>query len=82
MLQLLRPLQPLQQWLDHLLFIQLLFSQNALPEDSFDFLMCRMFHKNIRRYVKVEFASGDGVQFSDFLRAGITLATIYFQFII
>ncbi|KAG4068859.1 hypothetical protein HA402_005007 [Bradysia odoriphaga] len=34
-----------------------------------DFLMCRMFHKNTRHFVKVKFASHNGVRFNDFLRA-------------
>ncbi|XP_037025004.1 uncharacterized protein LOC119066561 [Bradysia coprophila] len=34
-----------------------------------DFLMCRMFHKNMRHFVKVKFPSSNGVRFNDFLRA-------------
>lgn len=55
--------------------MRLILRQNSLPamaEDTYDFLMCRMFHKNIRRYVKVEFLSSIGLHFNDFLRAGMT----------
>lgn len=46
-------------------------SSPLLADVSSDFLMCRMFYKSIRQYVKVKYMNNDAVNFKDFVRAGI-----------